>query len=252
MKDSRTQSKIPAIILVLLLLLLWQLGAMRVNIPHIIPAPIAVVKRTWELRKTLLFHQLPVTLWTILAGLFISVLIAILLAVLMEESQVAEAMIYPVLIVTQTIPVMCISPLFVLWFGYTQAARLTAVVLATFFSITLNVFDGLKRTDPEKIEWMQTAGASRLIIFLHVKVPTAIPMFFTSLKMTLPWAVIDAAVAEWLGATDGLGYFSKRMISKMDGPAVFAPILILTVVALAGMELLKLIDKKVSWYRNEL
>ena len=96
--------------------------------------------------------------------------------------------------------------------------------MSTFFAITLNTFDGLRSADPRKAEWLQTCGAGKRTVFWKLEVPSALPQFFTALKMTLPWAVIDAAVAEWLGATEGLGYFSKRMISKMDGAAVFAPI----------------------------
>ena len=166
-----------------------------------------------------------------------------LLAILMDVSPRAEAALYPALIVTQTVPVMCITPLFVLWFGYTMGARLLSVVLSTFFSITLNTFEGFRGVDRQKMELMQTYGASRRQIFRTLKMPTALP---------LPWAVIDAAVAEWLGATQGLGYFSKRMITKMDGPGCFAPIVVLTAVALLGMAVIKLIDRKFVSYRNEI
>ncbi len=250
MKGIRKQ--LPALVLAVLLLLAWQFGAMAVNIPHIFPSPTAILVRTWELRESLILNQLPVTLYTVIVGWGLSIVLAVFLAVLMHMSERAEACVYPALVVTQTIPVMCISPLFVLWFGYTQAARLTAVVLSTFFAITLNTFEGLRRTDREKVELMKSLGASRAQIFFQVEVPSALPMFLTGLKMTLPWAVIDAAVAEWLGATQGLGYFSKRMISKMDGPAVFAPILVLTIVALIGMAILNVIDRRAAWYRNEL
>ncbi len=234
------------------LLLIWQAGAMAVGIPHIFPSPTDIFIRTWELKENLFLHQLPVTLWTICAGMALSTGIAVVLALLMDLSQVIEAMIGPVLIVSQTIPVMCIAPLFVLWFGYTQTARLTAVVLSTFFAITLNVYDGLNRTDPNKMEWMKTAGASRGDIYRYLKIPSALPMFFSAIRMTIPWAVIDASVAEWLGATEGLGYFSKRMISRMDGPAVFAPVVILISLALLGMAMVDMADRKICWYRNEL
>ena len=98
---------------------------------------------------------------------------------------------------------------------------------------------------------MKTMGASRSQIFLRLELPSALPGFMTSLKMTFPWAVIDAAVAEWLGATNGLGYFSKRMISRMDGAAVFAPIVILCVLALIGMAIIKYVDKKLIRWRSE-
>ena len=129
---------------------------------------------------------------------------------------------------------------------------LIAVVLSTFYAITLNTFDGLQETDTKKKELMRTYGANRLQIFLRLEAPSALPKLFTALKMTIPWAVVDAAVAEWLGATQGLGYFSKRMISKMDGAAVFAPLLILSVLALLGMAVLELAERKAAGYRSEL
>lgn len=243
---------LPAVVLFLLLMILWQAGADRVNIPHIFPGPLAILKRTWELRRTLLLHHLPVTMETILLGWGLSTGVGVGLAVLMDLSPKCRAAIYPALVVTQTIPVMCITPLFVLWFGYTIWARLLSVVLSTFFSITLNTVDGFNSVDREKEELMRSFHAGRWQIFRHLKVPTAFPKFVTALKMTFPWAVIDAAVAEWLGATRGLGYFSKRMITRMDGPAVFAAVLILCVISLAGMALLNLLDQKAAGYRKEI
>ncbi len=242
----------PPLILGALLLLIWQLAARIVGKEHILPGPLQILKRTWELREALFLHHLPSTLATVLCGWALAVLIGVSLALLMHTNRYAEAMLHKALIVTQTIPVMCISPLFVLWLGYTMGARLIAVVLSTFFAITLNTYDGLQQTDPDKKELMKTYGAGKGRIFLHLEVPTALPKFFTALKMTIPWAVIDAAVAEWLGATQGLGYVSKRMISKMDGAAVFAPLLILSVMALAGMALLEFAEKRFAGYRNEL
>ena len=242
----------PAMLLCLILLFIWQAAAAAVGRTHILPGPIQILVRTWELRDSLLLHHLPATLLTIVSGWLFSVGIGITLAVIMNADRYAAALLHTPLIMTQTIPVMCISPLFVVWFGYTLPARLTAVVLSTFFAITLNTYDGLRSADPKKKELLQTFGAGRLQIFLQLEVPSAFPRLMTALKMTAPWVVIDAAVAEWLGATEGLGYFSKRMISKMDGAAVFAPLLILCIIAFTGMALLRFIEKKTAGYRNEL
>ncbi len=243
---------IPAIILALTLLVLWQIAAQIVGMSHILPGPVQIIIRTWQLRESLVLHHLPATLITIVTGWCLSVAVGVILAVLMHISRHGEAMLHPALVVTQTIPVMCISPLFVVWLGYTLGARLLAVVLSTFFAITLNTYDGLKNTDSRKKELMKTYGAGRFQIFTQLEIPSALPMFMTSLKMTLPWAVIDAAVAEWLGATEGLGYFSRRMISKMDGAAVFAPILILCIITLIGMALIKMADRRLVPYRNDM
>lgn len=244
--------RIPSIIVAAVIFAVWQMAAMIINMQHILPSPVDIVLKIWELRESLFLHHLPSTLVTIFSGWALSVIIGVLLAALMRFSEIAEACLHPVLVITQTIPVMCISPLFVVWFGYTLGARLIAVVLSTFFVITLNTYDGFSSVDIKKKELMKTFGAGRKQIFFYLEVPSALPKFVTALKMTLPWAVIDAAVAEWLGATEGLGYLSKRMISKMDGAAVFAPIVILCVIALVGMAVLKHMDKKYIHYRSEV
>ncbi len=250
--SKEARKRIPAIIIIVAIFVIWQIAAIIVNIPHILPAPTDILVRIWELRESLFLHHLPSTLLTIALGWAMSIAIGILLAVMMHFSETIKAMINPALIVTQTVPVMCISPLFVIWFGYTLGARLIAVVLSTFFSIALNTLSGFESADRKKIEWMRTCGAGRGQIFWMLEVPTALPKFITSLKMTLPWAVIDAAVAEWLGATEGLGYFSKRMISKMDGAAVFAPVVILCIIALLGMCILKKLEKRYITWRSDV
>lgn len=250
--SKEARDRIPAVITAVAVIAVWQAAAAIVNLPHILPAPTDIIIKIWELRESLFLHHLPTTLLTIAIGWAMSIAIGIILAVIMHFSETIKAMINPVLVVTQTVPVMCISPLFVIWFGYTLRAKLVAVVLSTFFSIALNTLNGLDSADKKKIEWMKTCGAGRLQIFCMLEIPSALPKFITALKMTLPWAVIDSAVAEWLGATEGLGYFSKRMISKMDGAAVFAPVVILCIIALIGMSILKKIDKKYIIWRSEV
>lgn len=162
----------------------WQVLAMAVNMTHILPSPVSTLVRLWELRESLFLSHLPATLVIIVLSMGLSIAIGLLLAILMDMFPTFEAMIYPTLVVIQTIPVMCISPLFVLWFGHSLWARLLAVVLSTFFTITINTFDGLKNTKREMKELMQTYGAGRVKIFLKLKVPTALPNFITSLKIT--------------------------------------------------------------------
>ena len=234
------------------LLAAWQILSIIVNIEHILPGPIRIIQSLWTTREALFLTHLPPTLIAVLAGFGLSILIGVILAVLMDLSQTLEAMLYPIMVLTQTIPVMCIAPLFVLWFGYTLQARLICIVLSTFFTITVNTFDGFKLTKREMVELMDTYGAGRWHIFWDIKVPTALPNFMTSLKITFPWAVIGAAIAEWLGATQGLGYYSKLMVTRMNGPAVFAAVLVLTMIAILGMALIKWIDRHLVVWRSEV
>ncbi len=252
MSKNAFKDRLPALLLIAAILLSWQAAAEIINIKHILPSPMDIIMRIWELRETLFLHHMPSTLVTIGAGWGLAIAVGLILAAAMHFSEYAEAMLTPVLTITQTVPVMCISPLFVLWLGYTLPARLLAVLLSTFFAITLNTLAGLEAADKQKKEWLKSCGASKWDIFIHLEAPSALPSLFTALKMTLPWAVIDAAVAEWLGATCGLGYFSKRMISQLDGAAVFAPVVILCVISLVGMAVIKYFDSKYIHWRNEV
>lgn len=235
-----------------LLLILWEILARIIRIEHILPGPVSILRCLWDLRGTLLIQQMPATLVAVLTGFLLSVLIGVFCAILMDRSPVLEAIIYPLILLTQTIPVMCITPLFVLWFGYTLGARILAIILGTFFTIAVNTYDGLRLSRREMLELMDTYGGNSRQIFREVKLPTALPNLMTSLKITFPWAVVGAAVAEWLGATRGLGYYSKLMVTRMNGPAVYASVFLLTIIALAGIALIKWIDRHYVVWRNEI
>ena len=101
------------------------------------------------------------------------------------------------------------------------------------------------------IELLQTYGASRTQIFLKLKLPSVLPYFFSALKMAVPMSIVGAAIGEWLGAQAGLGYFSRRMITQLDGAGVFAPIVLLSAVAILLVAILGFIEKKVIRWRGE-
>ena len=125
-------------------------------------------------------------------------------------------------------------------------------ILITFFPIVITVFDGLKGTKREMEELLVTYGATKKDIFLKLKVPVALPNFFSAIKMAVPISVIGAAIGEWLGAQSGLGYFSKRMMTQLDGAGVFAPVVLLSVVAMAIVGIITIVEKRVIRWRKEL
>ena len=163
-----------------------------------------------------------------------------------------EKALYPVIVASQTIPTTAIAPLFILWFGYGIWSKVLVTILMTFFPIAITVFDGLKGTKREMEELLLTYGASKKDIFIKLKLPTALPHFFSAVKMSVPLSVIGAAIAEWLGAQKGLGYFSKRMMTQLDGAGVFAPVVLLSVVAMAAVGVISMIERKLIKWRKEL
>ena len=149
------------------------------------------------------------------------------------------------------IPTTALAPLFVLWFGYSIWSKVLVTVLMTFFPIAITVFDGFKSTKREMEELLTTYGASKKDIFWKLKLPTALPSFFSAIKMAIPLSVIGAAIAEWLGAQEGLGYFSKRMMTQLDGAGVFAPIVILSVIAMLAVFIITKIEEKwITWRKD--
>ena len=245
------RGNLPALIFLFVLLLLWQLGAMEVNAAYILPTPIQILQRLWELRLPLFTVHLPATMLVTGVGLLISLALGLGLAVVMDWSPLLQKCLYPVVVASQTIPTTAIAPLFVLWFGYGIWSKVLVTVLITFFPITITVYDGLRAAKTEMAELLLTYGATMRDIFWKIKVPCALPYFFSAIKMAVPMSVIGAAIGEWLGAQSGLGYFSRRMMTQLDGAGVFAPIVLLSAAAMLAVAVVGLIERKAVKWRGE-
>jgi putative hydroxymethylpyrimidine transport system permease protein len=240
------------IIATISLLALWQGIAMLIDAAYILPSPLQILYKLWELRMVLFTVHLPATVSVTIIGLGLSVFLGLTLAILMDWFPSIENAVYPLVIASQTIPTPTIAPLFILWFGYSIWSKILVTILMTFFPITIAVFDGFKAAKREMEELLFTYGATKKDIFLILKVPTALPSFFSAIKMAIPLSFIGAAIAEWLGAQKGLGYFSRRMMTQLDGAGVFAPIVLLSILAMLLVALVALVEKRALKWRREI
>ena len=245
------KGNLPALLFLFALLMLWQLGAMKIDASYILPTPMQILQKLWELRNILFTVHLPATMEVTLIGLAISLILGLGLAVLIDVSPFWQTALYPVVVASQTIPTTTIAPLFVLWFGYGIWSKVLVTILITFFPITITVYDGLRSAKVEMAELLLTYGATKRDIYLKVKVPCALPYFFSAVKMAVPMSIIGAAIGEWLGAQSGLGYFSRRMMTQLDGAGVFAPIVLLSVTAMVTVGIVSLLEKRLVRWRGE-
>ena len=245
------KKNMPALILGIFLVLLWQFIAMGIDAAYILPSPLQILVKLWQLKEILLLVHLPATMGVTFLGLLISVVLGVFLSVIMDSNKNIENALYPIIIASQTIPTTAIAPLFVLWFGYSIWSKVLVTILITFFPIAITVYDGLKSTKREMEELLITYGANKKDIFIKLKFPTALPYFFSAIKMAIPMSIIGAAIAEWLGAQSGLGYFSKRMMTQLDGAGVFAPVVLLSFVAMISVAIINMIEKKLITWRKE-
>ncbi len=248
---KKTSNK-PAVITSLVLLGLWQVLAMYISAQYILPSPIQVIQKLYELRYELFFYHMPYTMGITLISLFISTVLGILIAVLMEFDEKIENAIYPIVVTSQTIPITALAPLFILWLGYGIWSKVMVSIMITFFPIAISVHDGFKNTKTEHIELLQSFGASDRDIFFKLKIMSALPNMFSAMKMAIPLCIIGAAIGEWLGGQRGLGYFSKRMMSQLSGGGVFAPIVILSLVAIVIVKVVSYFEKRCIHYRSKL
>lgn len=220
-------------------LLLWQLLCMLKLLPeYMLPSPYDVLKAFINDFELLMSHG-RVTIYETFVGLFIGVLLGFFLAVVMDCFTWVYKCLYPILIVSQTIPTVAIAPLLVLWMGYGTTPKIALIVLIVFFPIAACLIDGFKSADKDEIRLLETMGAGKFQIFLHIKLPGSIGNFFSGLRISVAYAVVGAVISEWLGGYMGLGVYMTRVKKSYSYDKMFA---VIVLISLLSLILVKLVD----------
>lgn len=223
---------VPAVLLTVLLVATWQAATALWDIqPWLLPSPSAIAGAAVDARALLLPHILQTALET-LVGFAAALLAGLTLALLMDTSSALRRAVYPLLVVSQTVPIIAIAPLLVIWFGYGLLPKIVVVGLLCFFPIVVGAADGLRSTDPDLISLLQSMGASKRQIFLKVRVPASLPGIFTGVKVAITYSVIGAIIGEWVGASRGLGVFMLRASNSFRTDWVFASIAVVSALSL--------------------
>lgn len=237
---------------VALFLAIWQAACTFEWVPSfMLPSPSGVMTTLVEDAELISGHAVT-TMVEALIGLACGLALGAAIAVLMERFYIVDAALSPIVTISQTIPIVAIAPLLVLWFGYDMLPKVLLVTLTTFFPITVSLASGFKSADEDEIDLLRTMGASRIQIFRYVKIPAAMRSFFAGLRMSATYAVVAAVVAEWLGGFNGLGVFMTRVRKSYDHEAMFAAIVVISLVSLLFMGVTKLLERScMPWTRND-
>ena len=232
------------------LLLVWHLVTLTGWVPaFMLPSPISVVSAFIGSFSELMGHA-SVTLIEAFAGLGISVVLAFGIALLMDRFEPLYRMVHPVLVVTQTIPPVALAPLLVLWFGYDMQPKIVLVVLVCFFPITVALLGGFRSSDPDALDLMRAMGAKQAQIYRYVKLPNALPGFFSGLRISVAYSIVGAVIAEWLGGNAGLGVYMTRVRNSYSYDRMFAVILLVVVISLVLMKCVDLIERAAMPWRE--
>ncbi len=244
--------KISPFIIIIIILILWQIMSVIGIIPKfMLPSPLAVVKAFIKDLPLLMQHT-KVTLIEAFLGLGIGIILGFVMAVIMDKYDFAYKSIYPVLVITQTVPTVAIAPLLVLWLGYGILPKITLIVITSFFPITVGLLDGFKATDKDALNLMKTMGATPFQNFVLLKIPSSMGYFFASLRISVSYSIIGAVVAEWLGGFEGLGVYMTRVRKSYSFDKMFAVIFFISIISLLLMYLVKKIQiLSMPWENDE-
>lgn len=214
------------------ILFFWE-GAVRLfHIPlYVLPSPIQVIQALVEEGAVLTSHA-SITVMEALAGMGISLVLAIFLGIIMDCFPLMRQGIYPILVVTQTVPMIVMAPILIIYMGFGIAPKILTVVLMCFFPIAVSFCDGLSQVDEEYVNLVRSYGAGQFKSYRLVKIPAAIPSLISGLKVAATYSISGAVVGEWIGAQKGLGYYLLRVKNSYMLDRVFACVVIIILLSL--------------------
>ena len=222
---------LPALLFLLFLLGAWQIMATATQVPlWLLPTPTQIVKALWETRQLIWLHTLTTLLETTI-GFAVAVVFSLITAGAMVLSPWLKRFLYPFLIISQTVPLIAVAPLLILWLGYGLLPKIIIVIIVCYFPITISLIDGLELTDHDILNLLKSMGASPWQIFYIVRWPHALPSLFAGLKIAATYSVMGAVIAEWLGSDSGLGVYLTRSSHSFMTDRVFAAIFTITALS---------------------
>lgn len=242
----------PALVTVALLLACWQAYVQISGIrPQLLPAPMRVLEQGWAHRGEIAVHA-AATLQVTATGFALSLSLAWLLAVVVDFSPWLRRAFVPLFVASQTLPIIAIAPLMVIWFGFGLLPKVLVVALVTFFPMAIGLIEGFAATDRDAGALLRSMGASRGQVFRYVRLPSAIPRFFTALRIGITYAVVGAVFAEYVGARQGLGIYMSLQKNSFRTDLVLAAVFVTALISIVLYLLTFVVERIVApWSRQE-
>ena len=236
------------------LLLLWELGARSGLIPaRTLAAPSSVLA---TMAGMIASGELPanlfVSFWRALIGLAIGVTIGTALGLAAGLSRQGDAVIDPVLQIKRTIPVVALSPLFIVWFGIGETPKIALIAFATIFPVYLNLYQGIRGVDVRLLDAARSFGLSRWELIRHVVLPGAMPSLLVGFRYALSIAVIMLVIAEQINASSGLGFLINNARDFMRTDIIMVCLMVYAILGLGGDLLVRAIERRALAWRPSL
>ncbi|MGG3887899.1 ABC transporter permease [Metabacillus fastidiosus] len=231
------------LVVLILFFFIWEIVVKKAGIPAwLLPAPSQIIQegmRSWTSFSGHLFST--IKLGT--SGFLIGITIGLLTAAILYLIPVVRESVYPLLILSQNVPVIVLAPLLVIWFGFGMLPKIIVITLVCFFPVTVAALDGFKQTAADLKHYMRMAGATRSQLFWKLELPHALPSIFSGLKISATYSIMGAVISEWLGAKAGLGVYMTLASSAFRTDRVFVAIFAIMFLSLLFFGIIILIEK---------
>lgn len=251
-KRRNTGNKVYVLIFLLSVVLLWQIVGMSGLVPSfMLPTPVEVAIALIKDRG-LIMKGLGITLYEAFIGLGAAVVLAFVMAVVMDRFKFVYDMLFPLCVVSQTIPTIAIAPLLVLWFGFGMLPKILLVFITCFFPLLVSLIQGFETSDKNVLRLYRSMDAGYMRILFDVKIPYALESFFAGLKISASYSIVGAVISEWLGGEGGLGVYMTRVRKSYRFDKMFAVIIMISILSLVLMKFIEVLEKKsMPWKKWE-
>ncbi|HCX64733.1 MAG TPA: ABC transporter permease [Eubacteriaceae bacterium] len=251
MKKFRPIDNLRPVLTLVLLIALWQMIVVLLQVPaYILPTPEDIAQAFVEEFGALIYHG-QITLYQSLVGFFWAILLAFVLAVLMDVFYGLKKSIYPLLVVSQTVPIIAIAPLLIIWFGFGTLPKIIIVIIMCFFPIAINLVHGFESIDEDYINLFRSMDATKLQTMIHLKIPFSMVHFFSGLKIAATYMIMSAVIGEWLGGSRGIGVYMLRAKNAYALDRVFASIIFIVLISILFIYLIDFISTKILHWQTE-
>lgn len=236
----------------LFLLFIWEmvsrLGWVQ---PFILPSPLVILKALIY-NLPVMWQHIEATLYSAGVGFIMAILLAIIIGIFMDRLPIVKRTLYPLIITSQTVPIVTLAPLFAMWFGFGYLPKIVIVVLVCFFPITISLLEGLASVDKDLLNLLKSMGAKSLDVYNIVKLPAALPNFFAGLKISGTYSIMGAVIGEWVGGKKGLGVYMMRARQSFAIGRVFASIVVIVLLSIIVLKIITFIEGLVMPWNKEL
>lgn len=251
LRENPQYALVPLVFIIVILV--WEFGTRLIGVNEfVLPRPSQIWEAlTQQLASVQFWHHTWVTVQEAGIGFAIAVVVATGLGVLVSRSTIVEKTVMPYVVAFQAVPKVALAPLFVVWFGFGLTSKIVMAAVIAFFPMLINVIEGLKAVEKDKIEMLTTFGASESQIFRMARLPSALPFIFAGLDVGAVFAVLGAVVGEFIGAQEGLGYLLLNANYNFDIPTMFAVLVVLSAIGLLAHIIIRYLQRKVTFWAED-